>query len=49
MLVNGDLVSGSYDNTIKISNTEDGTLKRTLIGHNSHISALKNGEITINE
>ena len=32
MLDNGDLVSGSWDKTIKIWNVEDGTVKRTLAG-----------------
>jgi len=39
-LPNGDLVSGSWDNTIKIWNPNDGTLKRTLNGHTSEVRAL---------
>jgi WD40 repeat protein len=34
-LQNGDLVSGSGDNTIKIWNPVDGPLKKTLIGCSS--------------
>ena len=32
--------SGSYDNTIKIWNTETGACERTLNGHTHHVSSL---------
>ena len=37
----GDLVNVSTDRTIKIWNTEDGTVKRTLTGHSKYVFALK--------
>ena len=40
ILPNGDLVSGSCDNTIKIWNVEDGSVKRTLNGHTGSIRDL---------
>ena len=40
VLPNGDLVSGSSDKTIKIWNTQDGTLKKTLTGHTNWINDL---------
>ena len=48
MLQNGDLVSGTHDSTIKIWNTDDGTLKRTLYGQTwgvKALSAVQNGEL----
>jgi WD40 repeat protein len=48
VLQNGDLASGSYDNTVKIWNANDGTLKRTLTGHTSYVDALavlQNGDL----
>ena len=39
-LQNGDLASGSWDNSIKIWNSSTGLLKRTLIGHTSWVSSL---------
>ncbi|CAF0785762.1 unnamed protein product [Brachionus calyciflorus] len=47
-LPNGDLVSGSADNTIKIWNMVDGSLKRTLLGHTSSVLSLiilENGDL----
>jgi WD40 repeat protein len=40
VLQNGDLVSGSWDSTIKIWNPIDGTLKRTLNGHTRIVHSL---------
>ena len=40
ILHNGDLASGSVDNTIKIWNTTDGTLKQTLNSHDYSVYAL---------
>jgi WD40 repeat protein len=48
VLQNGDLASGSDDLTIKIWNPNNGTLKRTLNGHNLHVNALtvlQNGDL----
>ena len=39
-LSNGDLVSGSRDGTIKIWNTKDWKLKRTLAGYTHGVNAL---------
>ena len=39
-LSNGDLVSGSWDNTIKIWNGNDLSLKKTLTGHTDAVRAL---------
>ena len=48
LLQNGDLVSGSWDKTIKVWNVDNGTVKRTLTGHISFIFAFKvldNGDL----
>ena len=48
VLNNGDLVSGSSDNTIKIWNVETGTAKRTLTDHIKNFSTLNvldNGDL----
>ena len=48
ILLNGDLVSGSADWTIKIWNPNDGTLKRTLNGHTDYVeklTTLLNGDL----
>ena len=39
-LKNGDLVSGYYDNTIKIWNVNDGSLKKILLGHTNFVESL---------
>ena len=48
LLLNSDLASGAWDNTIKIWNPTDGTLKQTLIGHSDWIRGLRtlpNGDL----
>ncbi|RNA11698.1 serine threonine kinase [Brachionus plicatilis] len=48
VLHNGDLASGSSDNTIKIWNIENGSVKFTLKNHSSDVRALAvlhNGDI----
>ena len=40
LLPNGDLVSGSFDQTLKIWNLESGVLKTTLRGHSHTVSSL---------
>ncbi len=48
VLQNGDLASSSADATIKIWNPNNGTLKRTLNGHNSSVwslTVLQNGDL----
>ena len=40
ILKNGDLVSGYYDNTIKIWNVNDGSLKKILLGHTNFVESL---------
>ena len=42
LLKNGDLASGSVDRTIKIWNTKEGTVKRTLTGHDGSVWSLLN-------
>ena len=37
---NGQLISGSYDKSIKVWNTEDGTIFKTLNGHSDHVTSL---------
>jgi WD40 repeat protein len=47
-LINGNLVSGADDNTLKIWDYKNGSLLRTLTGHTDNILALKilpNGDI----
>jgi WD40 repeat protein len=47
-LPNGDLVSGSWDNTIKIWHPIDGSLKKILTGHTDDVEALtilQNGDL----
>jgi len=49
ILKNGDLASGSSDNTIKIWDSEEGSLKQTLSGHSDQINSLTtlpNGDLT---
>jgi len=51
-LSNGDLVSGSGDNTIKIWNGNDLSLKKTLTGHTSGVLALttlSNGDLVMDQ
>jgi WD40 repeat protein len=53
VLPNGDLVSGSWDQTIKIWNTNDGSVKQTLTGHTGWIrlnvnSAINYFEMSVN-
>ena len=48
VLQNGDLASGSWDNTIKIWDTNTGSLKRTLVGHTGYVwslAVLQNGDL----
>ena len=40
MLKNDDLATGSYDQTIKIWDIENGTVKKTLTGHTNCINRL---------
>ena len=41
MLNNGDLVSGSMDNTVKTWNMNNGIVKETLIGHSFWLVSAK--------
>ncbi len=46
VLPNGDLASGSWDNSIKILDSSTWELKRTLTGHTSHVysqAVMQNG------
>jgi len=48
VLQNGDLASGSFDQTIKIWDSSTGSLKRTLTGHSDwvmSIAVLQNGDL----
>jgi WD40 repeat protein len=40
LLANGDIVSGSYDNTVRVWNHETGELLKILTGHTSYVLSL---------